>query len=64
MIILVSTTEPYVTIQEEDGDHAYITPVPNIVEDSVNNEVNTFEVKEEISIDEHEICLQNIDTVM
>lgn len=53
----------YVHIQEEDGGHER-RHVPNNVEVSADNEMNSFEVKEEISIDEHEICLQNLDTVM
>ncbi|XP_023719638.1 uncharacterized protein LOC111871080 isoform X6 [Cryptotermes secundus] len=47
-------------VKEEDGGHER-RHVPNNVEVPADNEM--IEVKEEISIDEHEICLQNLDTV-
>lgn len=48
--------------QEEDGDHEHRL-LPNYVEDSVSNGINSFEVKEEISIDEDGIRLHSVDTV-
>ena len=50
-------------IQEEDGDHEQRL-LPNYVEDSVSNGINSFEVKEEISIDEDGIRLHSVDTVV
>jgi len=50
-------------IQEEDGDHDQIL-LPNYVEDSVSNRINSFEVKEEISVDEDGIHLHSVDTVV
>jgi len=50
-------------IQEEDGDHDERL-LPNYVEDSVSNRINSFEVKEEISVDEDGIHLHSVDTVV
>jgi hypothetical protein len=50
-------------IQEEDGDHEQRL-LPNYVEDSVSNRINSFEVKEEISVDEDGIRLHSVDTVV
>jgi hypothetical protein len=49
--------------QEEDGDREHRL-FPNYVEDSVGNELNRFEVKEEISIDEDGLRLHSVDTVV
>lgn len=48
--------------QEEDGDHEHRL-LPNYVEDSVSNGIDSFEVKEEISVDEDGIRLHSVDTV-
>lgn len=50
-------------IQEEDGDHEQRL-LPNYLEDSVSNRINSFEVKEEISVDEDGIRLHSVDTVV
>jgi hypothetical protein len=49
--------------QEEVGGHEQRL-LPNYVEDSVSNGINSFEVKEEISTDEDAIHLHSVDTVM
>jgi len=50
-------------VKEEDDDHEQRL-LPNYVEDSVSNGINSFEVKEEISIDEDGIRLHSVDTVV
>ena len=50
-------------IQEEDGDHEQRL-LPSCVEDSVSNGIDSFEVKEEISVDEDGIRLHSVDTVV